>query len=316
MSDKNKKDTLDSSIDKTFDKEVETTNPNTDIENNNSDLSEDKSNKNNKKGLYIGALGVALCAGAGVFYNSANKTNKEYENSIEVIENSTVELDFTNKTSMQMRDYYTLEGEEFIKKIFPDSLSSDFALLNVGKSVDKELKDVVFTTVDNTEIKLSDLKGKKVVIDFAMASCSVCQGELEFMSNYDYKSEDIEYLHLFPLDSTPDVKTMFDENNGKYDKKHIVSQTGLNGFTIEDVGITNVPAKLFIDENGVIQYAYVGGFNDKETMELHLDRAFGKDTPKMLDFLRSKDESSTELTDAVIEEENVIEEDEENSSEK
>jgi thiol-disulfide isomerase/thioredoxin len=264
-----------------------------------------------KKGLYLGAIGVGavVCISAFVFIKSSNDTKNEYDSATETIVDGEekVTLDFTDKTAMNMRDYYTKEGEEFIKKILPDSTASDFALLNVGKTLDNELKDIVFTTVDNTEIKLADLKGKKVVIDFAMTSCGTCQGELSFMSHYDYKSKGIEYIHVFPLDATSAVKNAYDGYDGKYDKSHIVSQTGLNGFTIEDLSITNVPAKIFIDENGVVQYAFVGGFNDEETMELHLERAFDESVPKILSFLKTTSEYNQGSTDSDDTETEIIE---------
>lgn len=214
------------------------------------------------------------------------QNNKETE----VVENTTqtsnIKLDFKDKTSEEMRDYYTLEGQEFIKKIFPDSYSSDLALLNVGKSLDKELKDIKFTTVNNREIKLKDLKGKKIVLDFAMTNCGVCTSEANFISNYDFEDSGIEFLHVFPRDNTSDIKNFFKSGDGKFSEEHIVSSTGLNGFEFDDLNITNVPAKIFIDENGIIQYAYVGAVQDKETLELHLKKAFDKSVPKMLDYLK------------------------------
>lgn len=227
---------------------------------------------------------VAIIASIPMLQNRQEvEAEVEKDNSSETIN---LKLDFKNKTSEDMRNYYTDEGQEFIKKILPDSISSDFALLNVGKQLNKEMKDITFTTVNNTEVKLKDLKGKKILIDFALTSCGTCEAETKFMSNYNFKGEKIEYLHVFPRDNTSEIKSLFEKVGAKYDENHIVSATGLNGFEFDDLSITNVPAKIFIDEQGIVQYAYVGGFNDEETLQLHLERAFDKEIPKMLDYLK------------------------------
>lgn len=240
----------------------------------------------NKKNMIIG--GSILLGSVAVIASIPLIQNNQESNVTEDASSNIVDfkLDFKNKTSEEMRQYYTAEGQEFIKKILPDSLSSDFALLNVGKQLNKEMKNIKFTTANNKEIKLKDLKGKKVLLDFALTSCNVCEAETKFMSNYDFKKEGIEYLHVFPRDNTSDIKKLFDRADGKFDENHIVSATGLNGFELEDLSITNVPSKIFIDENGIVQYAYVGAFTDKETLQLHLERAFDKEMPKMLDYLK------------------------------
>ena len=237
----------------------------------------------NKKYILI-CGGIAIAFGGLLtlpsLLNNPQTQVKENENL------NKLKLDFEGKSANDMREYYTDEGQEFIKKIFPDSTSSDFALLNVGKQLTKELKDIKFTTADNKTIELKDLKGKKVILDFALTTCSTCQSETPFLSNYNFEKDDITFLHIFPRESTLEIKNMFKEVDGKFNDKHIVSSTGTNGFVFEDLDITNVPAKLFIDENGIIQYAFVGGITDKETLELHLERAFDDEMPKMLDYLK------------------------------
>lgn len=248
----------------------------------------------NKRYLLTG-ISVLLCSGMIAL---ATSIKSKESSSVGVLNDNSlnginIKMDFTNKTSKDMRDYYTNEGQEFIKKILPDSISSDFALLNVGKQLDKELKDIKFTTINGKEISLKDLKGKKILIDFALTTCGTCEKELNFMSSYDFEKEGIEYIHIYPRDNTSSVKSFYAKTNSKLNEDHIVSETGLNGFRLDDLSITNVPAKIFIDENGIIQYAFVDAITDKETLQLHLERAFDLDTPKILDYL--KDESEIEI---------------------
>lgn len=243
----------------------------------------------NKKHLFIGAGAIACLIPIAILSvnNLNNKNNINSDLMVdEITEEKHTKLDFTDKTAAQMREYYSNEGLEFIKKIYPDSTSSDFALINTGKQLEKELKDIKFTTADNKDIYLKDLKGKKVILDFALTDCNTCKDEASFISKYNFEKEDIVFLHIFPRETTSQIKEMLKEVGGEFNKKHIVSSTGTNGFTFEDLNITNVPAKIFIDENGIVQYTFVGGINDEETLKLHLERAFDEDMPKMLDYIK------------------------------
>lgn len=243
----------------------------------------------NNKHLLIGAVilvGSISVASIFVKHNDVN-TNISIDESLEESNmNSIKSIDFNNKTVDEMREYYSNEGLEFIKRIYPDSVSSDFALLNTGKHLTEELKDIKFTTVNNDVIELKKLKGKKIILDFALTNCGTCKSEATFLSKYNFDKEDIVFLHIFPRESTHEIKNMLKEVEGDFNSKHIVSSTGTNGFTFEDLNITNVPAKIFIDENGIVQYTFVGGITDEETLQLHLERAFDDETPKMLDYLK------------------------------
>lgn len=240
----------------------------------------------NKKHILLYGVGLIFLGGTLLIPTALNNKEVPIENMENAEQTNRIKIDFKEKSSSDMREYYTNEGLEFIKKILPDSVSSDLALLNVGKQLTKELKDITFTTADNREVNLKDLKGKKIILDFALTTCSTCQKETTFLTKYDFEKEGIIFLHIFPRESTSDIKNMLKDTEGKFHSNSIVSSTGVNGFTFEDLNITNVPAKLFIDENGIVQYAFVGGINDEETLKLHLERAFDKDMPKMLDYLK------------------------------
>ena len=56
--------------------------------------------------------------------------------------------------------------------------------------------------------------------------------------------------------------------------------------TSKGITYTDEFKRIFIDENGVVQYAFVGAIKDKETLDLNINRAFNKETPKLLDYLK------------------------------
>lgn len=241
--------------------------------------------KSKKKFIFISLIILLITILISFIFITSNSNNKAENNTI---------LEFTveengserKRTSSEMREFYTPEGEEFIKAIYPDSKDSDLALLNIGKSIDKELSDVKFLKANNESVSLQNLKGKKIILDFALATCPSCQEELSYMSTRE-ANEDEVILHIFPRNTTEDIKNIFKELSIKFNSEHIVSSTGMNGLTFEDFSITHVPTKFYINEDGILTYVTTESILDEELYNLHYERAFGNST-KVLDFLKNK----------------------------
>lgn len=260
---------------------------NLDISSEDQTLEVDSKKLNIKKLCLVG--GCILAVGAGAIFlsgKSPNSTVEDEEFQEFSVAETPVKLNFKNKTAEDMREYYTLEGEEFIKRMYPDSDDSNFALLTVGKSIDKDLSKVKFTTADNTEIYLKDLKGKRVILDFAMTSCPNCRNEYEFLSTKKMGENEV-FLHIFPQDTTEDIKKSFGEANLEFRADHTVSFSGMNNLGFEDFKVTHVPSKIYINEEGIVTYVTTNTLTDDEIYKLHYDRAFGEQE-KMLDFLKLK----------------------------
>lgn len=250
-------------------------------------------NNNSKKKILLG--GCALAIGLGALALSQVSKNKDSEFEDFVISNSkAVDLEFTikegdverNRTPQEMREFYTPEGEEFIKTLYPDTSDSDLALVTIGKSISKELSDIEFITTNNEKVKLKNLKGKRVILDFALTTCPSCQEEFTYLSTRD-TSENEVFLHLFPRNSTEEIKQIYKDLNIEFSSSHTISSTGMNNLSFEDFNITHVPTKIYINEDGIVTYVTTATLNDNETYGLHYDRAFGEGK-KILDFLASK----------------------------
>ena len=261
---------------------------NLDIEsNNNKDIDDNKiknTNPKNKKKLMLLGLIALLIIALVSFSSMLFKSNPDSENESLLtftIEENGVER---NRTASEMREFYTPEGEEFIKAIYPDSKDSDLALLNVGKSIYEEFSEVEFLKANNEVVKLKNLKGKKIILDFALTTCPSCQEELSYLSTKEISDDEV-VLHIFPRSTTEEIKNTYKELSIEFNSEHIVSSTGMNGLTFEDFNITHVPTKIFINEDGIVTYVTTNSILDEQGYSHHYERAFG-DTVKMLDFLK------------------------------
>lgn len=279
--DLDKKTELDNSEDvETVNDDIDTVNP--EVKNNNS-----------KKKMILGGCALAIGLGAlSLTQLSNNKYEDEFEDFI-VSDSEAVDLEFTikdgdsirNRTPQEMREFYTPEGEEFIKTLYPDTSDSDLALVTIGKSISKELSDIEFITTNNEKVKLKNLKGKRVILDFALTTCPSCQEEFTYLSTRD-TSENEVFLHLFPRNSTEEIKQIYKDLNIEFSSSHTISSTGMNNLSFEDFNITHVPTKIYINEEGIVTYVTTNTLSDNETYELHYDRAFGEGE-KVLDFLKT-----------------------------
>ena len=250
-------------------------------------------NNSSMKKIILGGCALALGVGA---ITLPKLLNNNYEDEFEdfiVSDSKAVDLSFTikdgdtirNRTAQEMREFYTPEGEEFIKTIYPETSDSDLALVTIGKSISKEFSDIEFITANNEKVQLKNLKGKKVILDFALTTCPSCQEEFTYLSKKDFNEDEI-FLHIFPRSTTEEIKETYKELNIEFSSNHIVSSTGMNNLTFEDFNITHVPTKIYINEEGIVTYVTTNTLSDNETYELHYDRAFGEGE-KVLDFLKT-----------------------------
>jgi len=109
---------------------------------------------------------------------------------------------------------------------------------------DFQLKDLSGETV-----RLSDLRGKAVLINFWSMSCSTCLSEMpDFEEFYRSKPENVEVL-MINLDRDPDKVRTYIQNK-RYTFRVLCDQ---KGETVRSYLIRGVPTTILVDEEGVIR---------------------------------------------------------------
>lgn len=192
--------------------------------------------KNNIKWIITAILFIALIGGASVLYNNLSKDYKG-ENLIENTTNANIENNNSDSSSQN------------------------------NSSEDKKILAPDFTVLDynDNEVKLSDFKGKPVVLNFWATWCFYCKEEMPDFNIAFEKYPDVEFLMLNATDGyqeTIESAKKYYENEG-FDF-NIYFDT--NSQAVNNYGITGFPTTIFIDKDGYV-VASAGGMIDLETLE-------------------------------------------------
>ena len=184
--------------------------------------------KNNLKWVISIVVLVAVVAGAGVLYN---KFSKDYA------------IDMPVQTSSQN------EGEAQNTQNSSDYSAPDFTVLDY----------------DGNEVKLSDYRGKPVVINFWATWCYYCKEEMPDFNEAFKKYPDVVFLMVNATDGYQETiasaKEYFENEGFDFDIYFDTKGEAVNAYYV-----TGFPSTYFIDKNGDI-VTYANGMIDYESLE-------------------------------------------------
>ncbi|HHB1651891.1 TPA: TlpA family protein disulfide reductase [Bacillus cereus] len=134
-----------------------------------------------------------------------------------------------------------------------------------GIEIGKSAPDFELTKLDGTNVKLSDLKGKKVILNFWATWCGPCQQEMPDMEAF-YK-EHKENVEILAINYTPSEKGRGEEKVSNFIKEKGITFPVLLDKNIDVTTaykVITIPTSYFIDTKGVIQDKFIGPMTQKE----------------------------------------------------
>lgn len=198
------------------------------------------------------------------------KMSDEFKSLLEKIKK--IDDDFVkNNPNSQYSAYRMLfeRNKEIVIEFYEnlsDSIKSVFFGKKLGIMVDgyKRIKtgamapDIVDNDINGNYFRLSDLKGKYVLIDFWGTWCGWCIRGVPQMIEYHkkYKGK-IEYVSIACNESkgVAYVKNVVDENNMNW--INLLNGEGDNDY-VKMLSVTGYPTKILIDPEGMVVQTYVG----------------------------------------------------------
>lgn len=190
--------------------------------------------KQNVKIIILAVLFIALLGGGIFAYNRLSKNYNETE---------TVTLSDSDSSSNQS------QSTEQQKNTAPD-----------------------FTVVDynGKQTKLSDKKGKPVVVNFWASWCGPCKSEFPaFEDAYNKYRNDVEFMMINLTDGYQETissaKSFIDEQNYTFPVYYDTTMSASNAY-----GVFSIPKTLFIDKNGNIVQNRTGTIS-QDTLEQNIE---------------------------------------------
>lgn len=144
-----------------------------------------------------------------------------------------------------------------------DEGSSDVSEAETGIEQGNLPPDFELTTLAGEQVKLSELKGKKVVLNFWATWCPPCKAEMPHMENYYNNNKDKENVEILAVNLTnsekgeKDVQNFIDAYNITFpiplDEKGIVGET-YQAFQI--------PTTYMLNTDGTIAHKIIGPMDE------------------------------------------------------
>jgi peroxiredoxin len=139
------------------------------------------------------------------------------------------------------------------KKAEPQNASSQVASKTESLQIGSKAPDFELKTLTGETIKLSSLKGKKVMLNFWATWCPPCKAEMPAMEQFSKQiGKDVVILAV-NIDPQLDVKGFVDKNGITFP---ILLDT--DDKVNEMYQIISIPTTYFIDSNGIIQNKFTG----------------------------------------------------------
>lgn len=119
------------------------------------------------------------------------------------------------------------------------------------------------TTLDGKTVKLSDYKGKKVILNFWATWCPPCRAEMPHMQNYYEDFAEDEGVEILAVNLTDgDTREKVEDFVADYGLTFpiLMDEEGMAGKTYQAV---TIPTSYMIDTTGKIQHKIVGPMDDQ-----------------------------------------------------
>ena len=150
------------------------------------------------------------------------------------------------------------------------SSAASFEVKNIG-SADKKQEMVDFTWSENgKDVKLSDFKGKVIVLNFWATWCGPCKRELPSLSQLstDLKNKNFKMIGVSVDDDQATVDNFLRSNNLSYTILHEPNKLVAKYMEVAGVADNVIPQTFIIDKNGKIVESLIGSRSKEDFMTI------------------------------------------------
>ena len=122
--------------------------------------------------------------------------------------------------------------------------------------------DFTLTTLDGKKVQLSELKGKKVIVNFWATWCPPCKAEMPHMQNFYEDFSDEENIEILAVNMTSEDKEESVQNFVQDYELTFPIPLDTEGVVGETYQVLRIPTSYMIDTKGRIQNKIEGPMDE------------------------------------------------------
>jgi peroxiredoxin len=131
--------------------------------------------------------------------------------------------------------------------------------------VSQKAPNFILPSLDGKEVKLSDFKGRKVMINFWATWCPPCKAEMPAMQQLYNQAKGYIDILAINIDPHNDVAGFVRENQLTF--PILLDETGKVN---EEYSIISIPTTLLVNEEGIIVKKHIGAMTFEQMEEFML----------------------------------------------
>ncbi|MFD2627677.1 redoxin domain-containing protein [Oceanobacillus kapialis] len=167
-------------------------------------------------------------------------------------------FDFVNSQGKSAEEFESVDETQEVEDENGSEVAEESEEPTIGLEVGNQAPDFELETLTGESVKLSDFRGKRVMINFWATWCPPCRAEMPDMEKF-YQDKDVVILAVNLTDtenSVEDIESFVDEYKLTFP---ILMDSNLEAATL--YAIQPLPTTYMVDSNGLISNMAFGALN-------------------------------------------------------